>query len=205
MAASTATPSRARVVGGAAAAGGLLFAITPLRDVLYGSAVQAGTPHYTVYRLAVGVIVVLLLVGLGAVRHGPVAVAGRPASIGTGLLVVGYLMQLVGAVPAGSAAVEAALGDVGFLGAVVAALGGVPLGIALWRRGVRVAGVLLVLALPAGMPLLVAIAATGADGVAGLAMTLPFGLAWVLIGLRHAAGSRLPDTAAHPDPARSAT
>lgn len=184
------------LVGGAAAVGGVLWAITPLRDVVYGSAVPQDSTEYAVYRLMVGVVVALLVVGLGAVRSGPAAVSGRWASVGIGVLLVGYLMQLAGAVPMGSPTVDAVLGDVGFFGAVVAALGAVPLGVALWRSRVRMAGALLALTLPVGLPLLVAISAAGAEGVAGLSMTVPFGLAWALIGRRNVAGSRLPATAA---------
>lgn len=163
-----------RVAGWAAVVGGAAWAVTPLRDVFYGAAVGPGA--YAVYEGIVALIVVLLALGLRTVLG--------VSRAGVAVVLAGYLMIVVSAVPVGPAAVDQTLADIGFFGSMVAAIGAIPLGIALWRRGARTAGALLVLALPAGLPLLLAISAAGQPGVAGLAVTLPYGAAWCLLGLQ---------------------
>lgn len=165
-----------KVAGWAAVAGGVAWAVTPLRDVLNGAAVEPGTTAYAVYEGMVAFVVMLLAVGLRTVLG--------VSRVGVVVVLVGYLMIVVSAVPVGASALDRTLADIGFFGSMVAAIGAIPLGIALWRRGHRTAGALLVLTLPAGLPLLLAISAAGYAGVAGLVVTVPYGAAWCLLGLR---------------------
>lgn len=165
-----------RFAGWAAVVGGAVWAVTPLRDVLYGAAVEPGSTAYAVYEGIVALVVVLLALGLRTV----VGVS----RVGMVVVLVGYLMTVASAVPVGAAELDRTLADIGFFGSMVAAIGAIPLGVALWRRGARAAGALLVLTLPAGLPLLLAISAAGQAGVAGLAVTVPYGAAWCLLGLR---------------------
>ena len=74
--------------------------------------------------------------------------------------------------------------DLGFLGALVAGVGAVLLGIALRRAGVasRMGALLLILALPVGIAGVVLISAVGLTDIAGLALTVPYGGAWVVFG-----------------------
>jgi len=76
--------------------------------------------------------------------------------------------------------------DLGFLGALIAGVGAIPLGIALWRARAasRPGALLLIIALPVGLPGTIALEAVGFEDSAGLALTVLYGGAWVMLGYR---------------------
>ncbi len=76
--------------------------------------------------------------------------------------------------------------DLGFLGALVAGLGAVLLGVALLRvRSVPRLGVLLLIAaLPVGFLGVIVVSALGFVDIAGLPLTVLYGGAWIVLG-RH--------------------
>jgi len=135
---------------------------------------------------------VLLLFGLSALRRSGDA-AGRPGIAGTAAAAVGYgAMALGNGIEVASMSTggeEVALGHAIFLiGFLVSLLGGMVLGVVVFRRRrdrlSRTAAVLLAAALPLGIGigLLGSAVAPEADGWFWAAIAVPTGLAWVLLG-----------------------
>ncbi len=63
-------------------------------------------------------------------------------------------------------------------------MGAIFLGIALWRTQAvpRAAALLLIITLPVGLPGTIMIQSIGLVSIAGLAMTVPYGAAWMIVG-----------------------
>lgn len=176
--------------GLASMVGGALWALTPLRQPLLGGELP-GHPVFRPYNLVLVIISVLLTLGLLALRSRYRQRYGRLGVTGDFVVLVGYALQLLGGLPAlvlpaGSLAVIMAGQDLGFLGALVAGVGALPLGIALWRANVasRMGAALLILALPVGFVSTLLISAAGLTEVAGLPFTVLYGGAWLVLG-RH--------------------
>ncbi len=74
--------------------------------------------------------------------------------------------------------------DLGFLGALVSGVGAILLGIALWRARAasRLGALLLVIALPVGIVGVILLSTVASADTAGLALTVPYGGAWVILG-----------------------
>jgi hypothetical protein len=170
-------------------AGGALWALTPLRQPLLGGRFPEH-PVFRPYNLALLVIVVLLAAGLLALRARHKESYGRLGKAGVVAVFVGYAMMFLGSVPAVLLSAEGSRGlilagqDLGFLGALVAGLGAVPLGIALLRaRSAPWAGaLLLIVALPVGLAGVIFVSAMGFVNIAGLPLTVLYGGAWIVLG-----------------------
>jgi hypothetical protein len=170
-------------------AGGALWALTPLRQPLLGGRFPEH-PVFRPYNLALLVIAVLLAAGLLALRARHKESYGRLGKAGVVAVFVGYAMMFLGSVPAVLLSAEGSRGlilagqDLGFLGALVAGLGAVPLGIALWRtRSAPWAGaLLLIVALPVGLAGVIFVSAMGFVNIAGLPLTVLYGGAWIVLG-----------------------
>ena len=170
-------------------AGGALWALTPLRQPLLGGRFPEH-PVFRPYNLALLVIVVLLAAGLLALRARHKESYRRLGKAGVVAVFVGYAMMFLGSVPAVLLSAEGSRGlilagqDLGFLGALVAGLGAVPLGIALWRtRSAPWAGaLLLIVALPVGLAGVIFVSAMGFVNIAGLPLTVLYGGAWIVLG-----------------------
>ncbi len=170
--------------------GGLLWAVTPLRDVVLGG---GGTPDHPVFRpynVVLGAIALLLIVGLAGLHVRYKETYRHLGTVGVGVIFGGYALLLAGSIPAILLAPDSRSGliragqDLGFLGALVAAMGAILLGIALWRTRVlpRSAAFLLIITLPVGLPGTIMIQSIGLVSIAGLAMTVPYGAAWMIVG-----------------------
>ncbi len=170
--------------------GGLLWAVTPLRDVVLGG---GGTPDHPVFRpynVVIGAIAVLLIVGLAGLYLRYKETYRRLGIVGVVVIFAGHALLLAGSIPAIVLAPDRSSGliqagqDLGFLGALVAAMGAIFLGIALWRTRAapRAAALLLIIALPVGLPGTILIQSIGLVSIAGLAMTVPYGAAWMILG-----------------------
>lgn len=115
---------------------------------------------------------------------------GRLGTVGVVVVFVGYALTFFGSAPAvllsadGSRGLILAGQDLEFLGALVAGLGAILLGIALWRArsAPRVAALLLVVALPVGITGVVLMSALGFVNIAGLLLTVLYGGAWMMLG-----------------------
>jgi hypothetical protein len=170
-------------------AGGALWALTPLRQPLLGGRFPEH-PVFRPYNLALLVIVVLLAAGLLALRARHKESYRRLGKAGVVAVFVGYAMMFLGSVPAVLLSAEGSRGlilagqDLGFLGALVAGLGAVPLGIALLRArsAPRAGALLLVVALPVGIVGVIFVSAMGFVNIAGLPMTVLYGGAWIVLG-----------------------
>lgn len=180
--------------------GGALWALTPLRQPLLGGELP-GSPVFRPYNLVLVIISVLLTLGLLALRSRYRHRYRRPGAVGDFVVLVGYALQLLGSLPAvvlpaDRLAVVMAGQDLGFLGALVAGIGALPLGVALWRAGggSRTGAALLVSALPVGFVGAVLISVAGWADVAGLPFTVLYGGAWVELG-RHLWSQREPTNA----------
>ncbi len=176
--------------GLAAVVGGLLWAVTPLREPVLGGGRFPGHPVFRPYNLALIVIAVLLVAGLLALheRYG-----GRYGRLGTAGMVVtfaGYALVFFGSIPAvlftqdGPLALIRTGQDLGFLGAMVSLVGALLLGVALWRAraGSRLGALLLIVALPVGLVGVVLLSGFGPEDTAGLPWTVLYGAAWVVLG-----------------------
>jgi O-antigen ligase len=103
---------------------------------------------------------------------------------------VGYALMFVGSLPAvvlspdGSRELILAGQDLGFLGALVAGVGAIPLGIALWhtQSGSRAGALLLIISLPIGTVGTLLVSALGFADIAGLPLTVLYGGAWMSLG-----------------------
>ena len=168
---------------------GALWALTPLREPLFGGRFPEH-PVFRPYNLVLVVIAVLLIVGRLALRHRYKGRYGRLGAAGVGVILVGYALSLFGSIPAVLLSPEGFRGlilagqDLGFLGALVSGVGAILLGIALWRARTasRPGALLLIVALPVGIVGVVLVSAVGFADIAGLALTVPFGGAWVMLG-----------------------
>jgi hypothetical protein len=169
--------------------GGALWALTPLRQSLLGGRFPEH-PVFRPYNLALLVIVVLLAAGLLALRAHHKGSYGRLGAAGVVVVLVGYAMLFLGSLPAVLLSAEGSRGlirvgqDLGFLGALVAGLGAVPLGIALLRArsAPRAGALLLVVALPVGIVGVIIVSAMGFVDIAGLPLTVLYGGAWIVFG-----------------------
>lgn len=175
--------------GMAGMVGGALWALTPLREPLFGGRFP-GEPAFRPYNFVLLVIAVLLTVGLLALRSRYKGRYGRLGAAGILVIFMGYALLFVGSLPAvllppdGMRGLIVAGQDLGFLGALLSALGAILLGIALWRQRAasRPGALLLIIALPAGIVGVILLSAIGLTDIAGLALTVPYGGAWVMLG-----------------------
>jgi hypothetical protein len=190
--------------GLASMAGGALWALTPLREPLLGGRFPED-PVFRPYNLVLLVIAALLTVGLWALRARYKGSYGRLGAAGVVVIFVGYALMFLGSVPAVVLSPGGARGlimtgqDLGFLGALVAGLGAVVLGIGLWRArsAPRAGALLLIAAPPVGILGVIVVSALGLADVAGLPLTVLYGGAWIVLATR--LGSR-EDAAAQQPP-----
>ena len=175
--------------GLASMVGGALWALTPLREPLLGGRLPED-PVFRPYNLVLLIMAVLLAVGLSALRARYKGSYGRLGTGGVVTVFVGYALMFLGSVPAvvlspgGSRGLIMAGQDLGFLGALVAGLGAVLLGIALLRlrSAPRVGALLLIAALPVGILGVILVSALGFVDIAGLPLTVLYGGAWIVLG-----------------------
>jgi hypothetical protein len=178
--------------------GGLLWAVTPLRDVVFGGGGTSDHPVFRPYNAVLVVVAVLLIMGLVSLHARYKETYRRLGRAGVVLAFGGYALVLAGSIPAVLLDPDDSFGliragqDLGFFGALLAAVGAVFLGIALWRTQAapRLAALLLIVTLPVGFAGIFAISSIGLVSIAGLAMTGPYGAAWMILGnhLRSSAG-----------------
>ena len=137
--------------GLAGVVGGALWALTPLREPLLGGRFPEH-PVFRPYNLVLLLVALLLAAGLLASHARYRGSYGRLGTVGVVVVFVGYAMLFLGSIPAvlllpdGSRRLILAGQDLGFLGAFVAGVGAVLLGIALLRtRSAARAGALLLI------------------------------------------------------------
>jgi hypothetical protein len=177
--------------GSAGMVGGALWALTPLREPLLGGRFPEH-PVFRPYNLVLLVIVVPLAAGLSALRARHKRSYGRLGTAGVAVMFAGYAMLFLGSTPAVLLSAEGSRGliragqDLGFLGALVAGVGAVFLGIALrrTRSAPRAGALLLIVALPVGIVGVILVSAIGFVDVAGLPLTILYGSAWIVLGSR---------------------
>ncbi len=170
--------------------GGLLWAVTPLRDVVFGGGGMPDHPVFRPYNVVLSAIAVLLTVGLVGLHRRYKETYRRLGTVGVVVIFAGYALLLAGNIPAILLAPDRSSGliqagqDLSFLGALVAAMGAIFLGIALWRTRAapRAGALLLIITLPVGLPGTIMLQSIGLVNIAGLAMTVPYGAAWMLLG-----------------------
>ena len=171
--------------------GGVLWAVTPLREPLLGGELP-GHPVFRPYNFALVVIAVLLALGLLALHTRYKGSYGRLGMAGFVITSLGYALLFFGSIPAVFLSPEGftdlIMGgqDLGFLGALVAGVGAILLGIALWRvrAASRLGALLLIIALPAGIVGVVLLSTVGLVSSAGLPLTFLYGAAWVVLGIQ---------------------
>lgn len=169
--------------------GGALWAITPLREPLFGGRLPEH-PVFRPYNFLLLVIAVLLIVGLLALHSRYKREYGRLGTAGVVVILLGYALLLMGSLPAILLSPESLRGlimagqDLGFLGSLVSGVGAILLGIALWRvrAASRLGSLLLIVALPVGFVGVILLSAVASPDIAGLALTVPYGGAWVVFG-----------------------
>ena len=106
------------------------------------------------------------------------------------VIFIGYALLFLGSVPAVLLSADGSRGlimtgqDLGFLGALVAGVGAVLLGIALWRTpsASQAGALLLIVALPVGIVGVILVSAVGFVDIAGLPLTVLYGGAWIVLG-----------------------
>jgi hypothetical protein len=170
-------------------AGGVLWAITPLREPLLGGRFPEH-PVFRPYNVVIVVIVVLLAVGLLALHNRNKGNYGRLGTVGVVIIFVGYALLFFGSLPAVLLSPDGLRGliiagqDLGFLGALVAGVGAILLGIALWKASAasRIGALLLIVALPVGFVGVILVSAVGLANIAGLPLTVLYGGAWAVLG-----------------------
>jgi hypothetical protein len=175
--------------GLASVVGGALWAVTPLREPILGGRFP-GHPVFRPYNLLLVVIAVLLTVGLLALHNRYKGRYGRLGSVGVVVIVVGYALLFFGSIPAVFLSPDSLRGltmagqDLGFLGALVAGIGAVLLGIALLRARAasRLGVLLLIIALPVGFVGVILVSTVGLVDIAGLPLTVLYGGAWIILG-----------------------
>lgn len=176
--------------GIAAMLGGALWALTPLRQDVFGGGRFPESPIFRPFNFVVEVITILLIVGLVALHARHKRTYGRLGTAGVVVIFGGYALGFVGGIPAvlfpsdGLRDVIMIGQNLGFLSMLIAGVGAILLGIALWRaRAVpRLGAQLLIIALPVGLPGVIALAAIGFEDSAGLALTVLYGGAWIALG-----------------------
>lgn len=176
--------------GPAGMLGGLLWAITPLRDVVFGGGATPDHPVFRPYNVVLILIAALLIVSLASLHAQYKGTYRRLGKAGIVVIFVGYALILIGSIPAvlltsnGLQGLVSAGQDLGFLGSLVTAVGAILLGIALWRTQAasRAAALLLIITLPIGLPGIFVMSSIGPISIAGLAMTAPYGVAWMILG-----------------------
>ncbi len=180
-----------RYAGISGVVGGLLWALTPLRQPVFGAGrtPDEGVIFFRVYNLVLVIIAVLLTIALVRLRD-ELRESGRLFSVGWWTILVGHVLLFAGSVPAvvlGDSPRDLVMGgqDLGFLGAMIAGLGGLLAGIDMLRRrrSPVLASWLLLLTLPVGCLGLALLGAVGvSDDVLGLPLTVLYGGAWVVLG-----------------------
>lgn len=192
--------------GTAGMVGGLLWALFPLSTAFVSfEDTQTGTLAYFATAASYWLMAVLPLLLMVVGQMGLRAVYGRDfgrlgtagvlvSSAALALMFVGNGVEVASLTFRGS---ESSVGHFGFLiGFLVLLAGSVMLGIALIRIRrdslSRLAGLLFVLALPLGIGLafVVGAAAPGTDVGFWAAITIPYGLAWLLLGYALSSSSR---------------
>ncbi len=147
-------------------------------------------PAFRPYNATLGGIAVLLILGLAGLHALYGGTYRSLGTIGAAVILVGYVLLFAGSIPAVFLDPDGSLGlirvgqDLGFLGALVAALGGFFLGVALWRMQAvpRTAALLLMGTLLVGVAGVIVLEFIGLVSIAGLAMTVPYGIAWMMLG-----------------------
>ena len=175
--------------GLAAMVGGVLWALTPLREPLLGGR-YPGDPVFRPYNFVLLFIAVLLAVGLLAFHARYKQSYGRLGTVGVFVTFGGYALMFFGSLPAVLFSSEGLRGlvrvgqDLGFLGALVAGVGALLLGVALRqaRAVLRGAALLLVISLPVGLVGTTVMATVGLEDSAGLPLTVLYGGAWAILG-----------------------
>ena len=180
-----------RYAGIGGVVGGLLWALTPLRQPVFGAGrtPDEGVTFFRLYNLVLMLIAVLLTLALVRLRA-ELRDSGRLFTLGWWTILVGHVLLFAGSVPAvvlGDGPRDVVMGgqDLGFLGAMVAGLGGILAGLDMLRRrrSPALASWLLLLTLPAGFLGLALRGAMGvSDDVLGLPLTVLYGGAWVVLG-----------------------
>jgi hypothetical protein len=189
-------------------AGGALWALLPAAFAVASvDDVEFGTLPFVAVAASYWLFAVLppllIVVGITALRRALGADAGRVGSTGLVISATGMASMSLGvgievasiSFGGGEVALGHALLLIGFL---VSVIGGILLGVAVLRRRPdtlsRIAGVLLVAALPLGLGigLLGSTVDPENDAWFWAAITVPMGLAWVLLGRSLAAADRSP-------------
>jgi hypothetical protein len=143
-----------------------------------------GHPVFRPYNLLLVVIAILLTVGLLALHNRYKGRYGRLGSVGVVVILVGYALLFFGSItavflsPHSLRSLIMAGQDLGFLGALVAGIGAVLLGIALLRARAasRLGVLLLIIALPVGFVGVILVSAVGLADIAGLPLTVLSGV-----------------------------
>lgn len=195
--------ARARTSAAAAVCaviGGTLWALTPLRQPIFnaGGHPSEGELFFRGYN-AVGIIIVLLLTfalfQLGRQAPSPASWTFR---IGWWIVLAGNAAMIAGSLPAivlgGQAETVVKAGqDAGFLGAMLAALGAILLGIAGLRQRPmpKPVAALFIAALPVGLLVSTLLGIIGVPEVyLGLPLTVLYGSAWTWLGVSWARQSQ---------------
>lgn len=187
-----------------ALAGGVMWAVTPLRDLVLGGGADPrdGVGAFRAYNAYLVLAVLLMSVGLvRLLRTRPAAGSGRGHLIAIGAMSAGHVLLAAGSL------VGVLLGDrmrglvmagqdLGFLAAMLAAAGALVLGVLGLRRASvpPPAAVLFACVLPLGIvgAALLAVAGAGEDLV-GLPLTALYGGGFVALGIHHLTGRHRPD------------
>jgi hypothetical protein len=181
----------------AAVTGGALWALMPLAFSVSLEATTFGSPEFVAVAASYwlfGVLApVLLVVAYRALRNALGAQASRVGRIGGTIAAAGLLAMAIGN-GTEVASMSVGGGEVGaghaifLLGFLVSIVGGVLLGIVIVRRRSdrlsRAAGLVLTLALPLGIGIAIVGSAIAPNDDTGFwaAITVPTGVAWVLLG-----------------------
>jgi hypothetical protein len=176
--------------GIAAMLGGALWALTPLRQNVFGGGRFPESPIFRPYNFVVEVITILLIVGLVALHARHKRTYGRLGTAGVVVIFSGYALGFTGGIPAvlfpsdGLRDVIMIGQNLGFLSVLIAGVGAILLGIALWqsRAVLRLGALLLIISLPVGFPGAIALEAIGFEDSAGLALMVLYGGAWIILG-----------------------
>ena len=181
----------AREAGWSGLIGGLVWALTPLRQPVFdaGRTPDEGETFFRLYNLVLIIVAILLTVALLRLRDSA-RPAGKTAARGWWIILAGHSLLVIGSSPAvlfgDEAATVVMVGqDLGFLGAVVAALGALLVGLDTLRRGrlPRLASWLLLLTLPLGVAATAVLAAIGTpEDYLGLPLTVLYGGSWIVLG-----------------------
>jgi hypothetical protein len=175
-----------------ALAGGTLWALTPLRQPLFqaGRSPAEGETFFRFYNALIVVVAVLLTVALVRLLLEEYRPKGRAFLVGWWMILAGHALifsgSLTGVVLGGwMTDFVMAAQDVGFLGALVAALGAAPLGIVGLRHGglPTPASAMFAAALPIGLLGITLLTGLGVpEDFLGLPFTVLYGGAWVVMG-----------------------